>query len=254
MEDYTFPSDPIANPDSIISGPHYRFTLIHDKVLRYEWAADGVFEDRASTFALFRNFLKPEFRIEDKNDTLEIVTPRFHLSYDKQKFSPNGFHVTFSSKQTLWGVEWRFGTPTKGNMGGTARTLDEVDGRCDMGSGLISTAGYAVVDDSESLLFDGHGFVAPRRPGDRIDGYMFAYGHDYKDAMETFYAISGSPPPVPRWCLGNWWSRYHAYTAGEYLALMDKFKQSGVPLSVAVIDMDWHIIKGDNVDHSGWTG
>jgi hypothetical protein len=34
--------------------------------------------------------------------------------------------------------EWRFGQPDRENLGGTARTLDEVDGRCDLGTGIIS--------------------------------------------------------------------------------------------------------------------
>ena len=34
--------------------------------------------------------------------------------------------------------EWRYGVPSRGNLGGTARTLDEVDGRCDLGTGILS--------------------------------------------------------------------------------------------------------------------
>ena len=254
MEGYQFPCQPLANPESTLIGRQYRFTIIDDKVLRYEWAADGVFEDRASTFAINRNFPKPEFNVEDKGDQLDIITPSFHLTYNKQRFSPNGLVVTFSSKQTLWGAEWRYGNSLEGNLGGTARTIDNVDGRCDMGVGIISRAGYAALDDSDSMLFDGDGFVTTRQHGDRIDGYLFSYGHDFKGAMKSFYAISGSQPVVPRWCLGNWWSRYYAYTQAEYLALMDKFKANNIPLSVAVIDMDWHLVKEENVPHSGWTG
>ena len=44
---------------------------------------------------------------------------------------------------------------------------------------------------------------------------------------------------LPRYSLGNWWSRYHAYTQEEYLSLMNRFKKEEVPFSVAVIDMDW---------------
>lgn len=89
-----------------------------------------------------------------------------------------------------------------------ARTLDGVDGRCDMGAGILSRVGYAALDDTGSMLFDGEGFVGTRLEGDRIDGYLFAYGFDLKGAMKSFYAVSGSQPVVPRWCLGNWWSRY----------------------------------------------
>jgi alpha-glucosidase (family GH31 glycosyl hydrolase) len=247
MNDYNFPSEPLANAESTITGPQYRFTIIDDKVLRYEWSSDGIFEDRASTFAINRKFAKPEFRIEDKEDQLEIFTPRFHLTYDKQRFSENGLVVQFTSKQTEWGGEWRFGYGPQDNLGGTARTLDGVDGRCDMGSGILSRAGYAALDDSKSMLFDGEGFVGTRKVGDRIDGYLFCYGFDLKGAMQSFYAISGSQPVVPRWCLGNWWSRYHDYTADEYLELMDDFKKKEIPMSVAVIDMDWHMVHGDGM-------
>jgi alpha-glucosidase (family GH31 glycosyl hydrolase) len=253
MDEYKFPCEPRANVGSCVVGPQYRFTVLDDNVLRYEWSADGVFEDRASTFAINRKFSRPEFRVEDKKDELDIITPKFHLTYDKQRFSPNGLSVTFSGKQTRLGG-WRYGDEALDNLGGTARTVDDVDGRCDMGSGVISRAGYAILDDSESMLFDGKGFVTTRRPGDRIDGYLFVYGYDYKGAMKSFYTISGIQPSVPRYCLGNWWSRYHAYDEAEYLALVDKFKANNIPLSVAVIDMDWHLVHEDIVPHAGWTG
>ncbi|PKS05513.1 hypothetical protein jhhlp_008203 [Lomentospora prolificans] len=254
MDKYVFQCAPVAEAESIVSGPQYRFTVLDDRVLRFEWSADGVFEDRASTFAINRKFPKPDFHVKDGKDQLEIITSSFHLTYDKQRFSPNGLVVTFTSKQTDWGGEWRYGSPLKDNLGGTARTLDWTDGRCDMGHGILSKAGFASLDDSASMLFDGSGFVTPRRPGDRIDGYLFHYGHDFRAAMRSYYAISGSQPVVPRWALGNWWSRYYAYSAEEYLSLMDQFRSDNIPLSVAVVDMDWHVVKGDHVPHVGWTG
>jgi hypothetical protein len=254
MDEYQFPCEPVANTESCIVGKHYRFTILDSKVLRYEWAADGVFEDRASTFAINRKFPKPEFRVVETDSQLHITTPALHLTYDKNRFSPNGLFASFTTKQFKWGVEWRYGVSDSFNLGGTARTVDDVDGRCDMGTGIISKSGYAALDDSNSMLFDNHGFVTTRRSGDRIDGYLFSYGYDYKGALRSFYVISGSQPSVPRWCLGNWWSRYHAYDDKEYLALMDKFKTNDIPLSVAVVDMDWHIVEGDEVPHAGWTG
>jgi hypothetical protein len=263
MEEYKFPNDPLPNPKSVIKGSQYRFTILNDHVIRYEWAEDGSFEDRPSTFAVFRNFSTPKYRIEDTDDTLIIITPLLRLTYDKKRFWPGGLFVEFSAKLKDWGASWRFGDRNEGpfgdsnggpNLGGTARTLDGVDGRCDMGAGILSRDGFATVDDSTSMLFDERGFVTPRLPGDRVDGYLFSYGNDYKGAMESFYAISGPQPTVPRWCLGNWWSRFHAYTQDEYINLMKKFKDNQVPLSVAVIDMDWHWVKEDFVPHAGWTG
>ncbi|KAL4865168.1 hypothetical protein BDV12DRAFT_175129 [Aspergillus spectabilis] len=123
-----------------------------------------------------------------------------------------------------------------------------------MGQGVLSKAGYAVVDDSKSMLFDGKGFVAPRGPGERFDCYLFCFGRDYKDAIKMLYAISGKQPIVPRYVLGNWWSRYYAYHQDEYVELMDKFASNLIPLSVAVLDMDWHLVSDDRVPHAGWTG
>ena len=88
MDKYVFPSEPLANPDSTVTGPHYRFTMLDDMVLRYEWSADGVFEDRASTFAINRSFPKPRFRVDDSESQLQLFTPYFHLTYNKQRFSP----------------------------------------------------------------------------------------------------------------------------------------------------------------------
>ncbi|OBT83369.1 hypothetical protein VE02_08367 [Pseudogymnoascus sp. 03VT05] len=254
MDKYVLPCEPLASPDAVVAGANYRFTLLGGNAIRYEWSCDGQFEDRASTFAINRRFPVSDYYIRDEDNQLEIITPSFHLSYDKKRFSPNGLTVSIRSKVTLWGSEWRYGSDPENNLGGTARTLDEVDGRCDLGAGIISRSGYASLDDSNSMLFDGKGFVEPRRPGDRVDGYLFHYGHDFKGAMKSFYAISGSQPQLPRWALGNWWSRYYAYSAEEYISLMDKFSERGVPLSVAVIDMDWHLVDDERVPHTGWTG
>ncbi|KAL2814240.1 glycosyl hydrolases family 31-domain-containing protein [Aspergillus cavernicola] len=261
----SFPTNPLANPQSIISGPNYRFTILTNRLIRYEWAPDNHFEDRASTFAINRNFPVPEFRVingdsddetNGEGDSLEIITDHFHLTYDKKRFSPAGLVVHFNSNHTDWGAPWRYGVSEKLNLGGTARTLDECDGRRDMGDGVMSKAGHAALDDSTSMLFDGE-FVAGRGPGggeggERVDGYLFCYGRDYKAGIKAFYGVSGKQPVLPRYALGNWWSRYYAYHQDEYVELMDKFRGHDIPMSVAVVDMDWHLVS--DVPHAGWTG
>lgn len=47
-----------------------------------------------------------------------------------------------------------------------------------MGQGIMSKAGYANLDDSSSMLFNGD-FVAGRKPRDCVDRYLFCYSHDY---------------------------------------------------------------------------
>ncbi|KAK4118871.1 glycoside hydrolase family 31 protein [Parathielavia appendiculata] len=243
---YTFPNRPATNPKAIVQGSHYRFSVLTDRLLRYEWSEDGGFEDRVSTFALFRWFDAPHYRVVESKNALEIITDHFHLKYDKREFSSSGLSVTVGKDV------WHYDGKSYGDLGGTARTLDGAYGRVDLEPGVLSRKAYAVLDDSKSMLFE-DGWIATRRPG-RIDGYVFAYNGDHKAAIRDFYRISGSQPVLPRWTLGNWWSRYHEYSASEYLELMDHFKREGIPLNVGVVDMDWHKVNLPPGYGSGWTG
>lgn len=44
-------------------------------------------------------------------------------------------------------------------LGGTAKTLDEVDDTVSLGDGLCSMFGYTVLDDSGSMLLDEDGWI-----------------------------------------------------------------------------------------------
>ena len=54
---YQLPSRPVADPAAVIRGDRYRITVLTDGLVRLEYADDGVFEDRASTFAVNRRLL-----------------------------------------------------------------------------------------------------------------------------------------------------------------------------------------------------
>ncbi|WP_203662462.1 glycoside hydrolase family 31 protein [Actinocatenispora rupis] len=244
----TSASTPRARDEAVLRGDRWRVSVLADGLLRLEWSDDGEFEDRPSTFAVHRDLDPPPFAATTDDGVLEVRTDRCTLRYDGAPFSASGLTVTTPS-----GGRWRFGQPG-GGLGGTARTLDEVDGRTELGGGVVARTGVAVVDDSASFLFDDAGGIAARRPG-RRDLYVFAYGSDHAAAVRALYELSGHPPVLPRWALGNWWSRYHPYTAGEYLELFDRFDAEGLPFSVAVIDMDWHRVGSVPARYgTGWTG
>ncbi|KAF2181626.1 glycoside hydrolase family 31 protein [Zopfia rhizophila CBS 207.26] len=247
---YDFYTSPVAHPDAIVAGEKYRFTVLTDGLLRYEWAEDGQFEDRASTFAIRRKLSVPDFYVWDRGHGIEIVTKRFHVIYDKKKFSSEGFAIQLKGPVT---AKWNYGQYVS-NLGGTTRTLDRADGRAYVEPGILSREGVAVIDDNKTMLFEEDGWIGPRKKGDRSDGYIFLYGHDYRDAIRAYYAVSGSQPLLPRFALGNWWSRYHPFTREEYLNLMDHFDDDDVPMNVAVLDMDWHLVNIPPGYGSGWTG
>lgn len=247
---YDFKTRPVAHPDAVVVGEKYRFTILTDGLLRFEWAEDGHFEDRASTFAINRRLAIPDYYEWDRGHGIEIVTKRFHVVYDKKKFSPGGFKIHLKGSVT---GTWTFGQDVS-NLGGTTRTLDGANGRTGLGPGVLSRDGMAVLDDAKSMLFEDNGWIAGRRSGNRIDQYIFMYGRDYREAIRAFYAVSGSQPLLPRYAMGNWWSRYHAYDEKEYMELHDHFDKDDVPMNVAVVDMDWHLVWDLPDGMNGWTG
>ncbi|WP_226343843.1 glycoside hydrolase family 31 protein [Agilicoccus flavus] len=247
------PVRPIANAANVIAGEHHRITVLDAGLLRLEYSPDGAFEDRASQTAWFRDGPPVEFTATTQNGTLTLDTERLHLTYDLEPFSSEGLFVQVKGGVSNYHSVWRYEQPVEGNLGGTARTLDEVDGRTPLEPGVLSRMGVTVHDDSASLLLTDDGWLAPREPG-RLDLYVFAYGRDYDAALRAFFALTGSQPVVPRFALGNWWSRYHPYDDVEYLELLDRFEAARLPFSVAVIDMDWHLVDVDPRFGSGWTG
>jgi alpha-glucosidase (family GH31 glycosyl hydrolase) len=249
---FRFDVAPVADQRNVVAGRNYRISVLDDGLVRLEYSPSGEFEDRASQFAIDRTFAPAKYTVIEDDDLLEIHTTRLQLSYDKGPFRTEGLSVTAKQGTHSVGSRWRYGLPTD-NLGGTARTLDEVDGSCPLEPGILSRFGISAVDDSSTVLFDQDGWIAQRRPGN-VDVYVFAYGTEYRSALHAFYRLSGRQPLLPRFALGNWWSRYHPYSAAEYLELMDRFAAERVPLSVAVLDMDWHWVHIDPRYGTGWTG
>ena len=243
---------PKALEENVIQGEKYRITMLTQGLIRLEYSEDGCFEDRATQSVWNRDFPKTEFRCKETLDSLEIFTSRIHLVYDKQKFSPNGLSVQVLGQYINHGSIWHYGQDFQ-NLGGTARTLDEADGAIPLEKGIMGRVGFSLLDDSKSLVLTEDGWIEPRKSKGE-DLYFWGYGHDYLEALKDFYYLCGKLPMVPRYALGNWWSRYYKYTEESYMELMERFEKEDLPFSVAVIDMDWHLVDIDPKYGSGWTG
>lgn len=254
---YKFEVRPKAKNENIVQGDKYRITLLTEGLMRLEYSDDGIFEDRATGFAFYRDFPKTDFRVVKTADGIEIHTSRLHLVYNEREFSSEGLSIQVKGNLSAYHSIWHYGEvgghPFLPQLEGTARTLDMADGAIPLESGIVSTTGYAVLDDSATQILLEDGWIEPRKKGIQ-DIYFFGYGHDYKDALKDFYYLSGNTPMLPRFALGNWWSRYYRYTETTYLELMERFEKENLPFTVAVIDMDWHLVDIDPKYGSGWTG
>ena len=243
---------PIAHPEAIIKAPYVRFTVLTPRLLRLEYSPENIFEDRPSQLAWYRGLPAPDFSSISTPERVDIETTALHLVYTP---SPGGFSnstLAITVKET--GHTWHFGDVDRGNLHGTIRTLDNIDGRTSLEPGLLSREGWTLIDDSSSLVFNQDGWIEPRRSTrNSLDLYFCGYGIDYAACLQDYQSLAGACPLIPRQILGNWWSRYHAYSSSELLELMHKFRKENIPLSVCVIDMDWHLTETGNTS-TGWTG
>ena len=233
-----------ANDNQIVQIGDVRITVLTPRLIRIE---NGGFTDLASYTVWFRKFEAPEFKTESKGKIITVDTSEVIFTVKSGK--PYSVYFKDTKKTELFSKQK--------NLKGTRRTLDQTFGRVKLNDGLITEGGAYLLDDSTSMLLDDSGHFVKRQDG-TSDYYAFAYGKNYRETIKAFYQISSPVPLIPRFALGVWWSRYHAYTQKEYLNLMQEFKNRDIPLTVATVDMDWHwvrdIDKKFGVKYGGWTG
>ena len=242
----------------MVSGSKYRFTILTPSLIRMEYSKQGVFEDRASQSVFFRDFPENKFSTECSDGLLKIETENLIVTYkENEEFSADTLSVKLKIEPASI---WHFGEDFE-DLGGTARTLDEANGEIPLGKGVCSRNGFSIMDDSDTMLLNEIGWVEVRVP-ETVDCYFWGYGFNYLDAVKDLYRLTGVPPMLPAYALGNWWSRYHDYTQDEYQELIERFEKEDIPFSVSVVDMDWHITKipeeckngeGKRFEN-GWTG
>ena len=238
--------------EMVVRGEKYRISVLTERLIRLEYSKKGVFVDEKTQTIMNRDFETFRFRVEEKEDSLSIVTKYLRLIYDKKEFSGEGLKINVSGNFGTTSSVWHYGDKNE-SLKGTVRTLDTIDGATELGEGVVSKKLWSFIDDSKSMLLVDDDFVI-REDEEAIDIYFFGYGLDYKEALRDFYKLSGATPLLPRYSLGNWWSRYYKYTDKSYLELLERFKREDIPFNVAVLDMDWHITDVDFKYGTGWTG
>lgn len=245
-------TNPLCTTENVVQGDCFRFTILTPYLIRMEYDENGSFENRATQTVINRNFEPQSFQVIEEKNGLQIITDAVHILYDKKKFSANGLTVKIKGNLTVYQSVWNYSDPVQ-NLGGTARTLDGADGPVALEQGLLSRNGFSVLDDSNALLFREDGWLEQRKNG-IIDIYFFGYGRNYRKCIKDFYRLTGAIPLLPKYALGNWWSRFYRYTEETYRQLIELFEEEKIPFSVAVMDMDWHLTAIHPRYGSGWTG
>ena len=216
----------MANPKQMWISGKVRITVIAPELIRVEFDDRKTFQDQATQAVWFRNLGECPYTVTEQGKHLVVRTEKAVFYVDPRKN-----RVDFAELEGC-----RIPADNKDNLKGTYRTLDHTRGAVPLGKGVIGRRGVAILED-RTLILDDDG-ECRTRPAEK-DLYCFAT-KDHQRALSLYYQITGAPPMVPRYALGNWWSRYHAYTQQEYLALMEAFAKKQIPFTVATIDMDWH--------------
>ncbi len=223
------------NPSSVLQGKKYRFTILSDRLIRIQYSETGSFSDEPTLFARNRNFPKVDFQLKQDKNYLEITTPYFRIYYEKEKKITNNniFKVEILNTNRVWYYKHaeakNYGTPI----------LIE-NGKIKNIKSLYSLDGFVSIDDSKDKIICEDGTIKDN-DNDGIDIYLFVYLNDFDLCLKDYYNLTGKPSLIPRFALGNWWSRNNDYNDATLKELVDNFNKYQIPISVILLDKDWHI-------------
>ena len=234
----------IAKPDNIIKGNNYRISVLTERLIRLEYQPEGIFCDQKTQNIAFRNFDRTTYELKEDDKYLNIKTKYFNISYVKGKSFDGGRIAPYANlKIDLNGTDrfWYYNHPEVKNYKGLCGSFDGDEEDLKFRKGLYSLDGFVAIDDSNSYIHEEGKLIKREKPG--IDIYLFMYGDDFNLALKDFFKLTGSSPLIPRYALGNWWSRDLDYTGEEIRKVVYDFEKIGAPISIFLLDKGWHILK-----------
>lgn len=151
---------------------------------------------------------------------------------------------------TMYG--WRTNSPPNSLMfSGALPTVDFMGGAGRLPKGLLSRAGFTVIEDTSPFL-DGNKIIPRSSRPDLHEYYFLSYGTNYYCGLESFMNVSGHSPLPPRFALGSWYSKWKAYSSKDYREIVANYEKYGFPLDVLPWDVDWH--RKDAKTGNKWAG
>ncbi len=258
--------DPVADPAAVVTSGNMRFTVLTPQMIRIQYSSQKKFEDRATFGIVNRKLPVPAFTTKTEKGYLYITTEALTLRYKVGSVPypsfKNSTNLCINFDLNGQNVLWYPGKDDALNLKGTTRTLDNCIGdskRGELENGLVSRAGWAVIDESPatkrgdgstSFAFgqevDGIPWVASPVDPKAYDWYFMGYGHDYKKAISDYVKVGGKIPLPPYYILGYWYSKYQKYSQQDFINLVREIEGNNIPIDVMIFDMDWHL--------DGWTG
>lgn len=149
-----------------------RFEVITPSLVRVQYAPDGKFEQRPTLTTGTRPRERARFTTRVARGDRIIRTRRITLRWRRGSGPLDEGDLRVRVGRRI--LRPKAG-PNPQPVGGWRRSLDLVDGPVPLHEGVLSRAGWYVLDDSATALLDGGGFLArQQRPGGYQDLYLFA--------------------------------------------------------------------------------
>ena len=234
---------------NVIMGVNFRIQILTERLIRFEYSENGRFVDAASANVIRRHFPLSQYLFKEDAAYIYLETKYVNIKYQKD---------TKFSERTLSGVinyskkEWFYTQKEVKNYGGTTISLDNTLKMPNLNKGLFNPDFFFVFDDSNSLIMDECSNVYKREEGSK-DFYLFAYSNDFNEVLHDYFTLTGYPDFVPRYSLGNWWSRDIPYSDEHIVPLINKFRMNNIPISIFLFDKDWSLKDEKISKTSGFT-
>lgn len=234
----------VATNSKIFKGNKYRITILTDGLIRLEYDENGNFNDKLTELVVNRIFKPVEVQYKEDPKYLYVYTKNCKISYIKDRpFEASKLSPASNLSIELVGSEknWYYNHPEARNIG-TPISNQENSTKLKLKKGLYSYDGFVSLDDSKSNLLNEDGTYIIRNKTDKsIDIYVFMYGNDFESCLKDYFELTGFPPLLPRFALGNWWSKNKKYNEDEVRSLIDSFKYNDIPLSILMLERDWEV-------------
>ncbi len=229
-----------SKPEAIIQGNTYRITILTERLIRLEYSKEGQFFDSLTEQVINRNFPVPKFKFTQDEKKLEIETSYFKLKYLKEKpFESYNMEVQLKNTDKSWSFNNKEVRNFKTSGSGF------VNGKLTYEKGLYSVDGFVSIDDSKSMVFTPDGYLEPPTTL-RTDIYLWMYRRDFGYCLKDYFMLTGYPMLLPKYALGIWWNKNEVYSMPQIEDLVQKFAKNEIPLSIILLNENWHIKDKNN--------
>jgi alpha-glucosidase (family GH31 glycosyl hydrolase) len=272
---------------AVVAG-HARFEFLTASLVRLEYSPSGTFVDAPTAVVLKRDWPAVRVQSNHKDGWLIATTGPLTVRYRLESGQFTATNLEVSWKDAAGAVHaWHPGAADPLNLGGLTYSLDNISAAnlpaaphgnespvndlipgidvrlAPAQPGLLSRAGYAFIDDSQTPVWNAQGtWIEPRPEPRDQDWYLFTYGHDYRRALTEYAELCGPIPMIPRFALGAWITDFNfEYFPGSAQAALPEFRRynqqhleaevarlraGGIPFDTLVLDFAWH--------NYGWDG